>query len=85
MADRKERRFIQKERMRKAGLTQICSKKNYDSVNETYRSFFAMHWRNYPNLDIVPILKKKESPHTKRNLNVKRRSEARGYYGLKAN
>lgn len=59
MANRKERRFIQKERMKGDGVKRICDPSHYDSVNECHRSFFAMHWRNYPNLDIVPILRKK--------------------------
>ena len=84
MANRKERRFIVKEMMRQSSvknrkgfgytaLSQICKPKHYDGVNEQYRSFFAMHWRNFPNLDIIPIVQKKHSKHTKRNLNVKRK------------
>ncbi len=72
MANRKEIRFMQKERMKHDGMRKVCDPKNYDSVNESYRSFFAMHWRNYPNLDIVPIVKKRRTKHTPRNLNVRK-------------
>ena len=73
MANRKERRFIQKERMKNAGCKRINDPSHYDGVNEQYRSFFAMHWRYFPKLDIVPIIKKHEIKHTKRNLRVKRK------------
>ena len=76
MANRKEKRFIQKELMKKdrqLELKKICSPRYYDGINECYRSFFAMHWRNYPNLDIVPMIKKRQVKHTKRNLGVKRK------------
>lgn len=60
---RKEVRFMQKERMRKAGHTRICDPHNWDGVNERYRSFFAMHWRAFPNLRDVTILPKKKGAH----------------------
>ena len=76
MANRKERRFIIRELMRKAGIEKVNDPKHYDSVNRMHRSFFAMHWRHWPNLKVVDILPRHEPLHTKRNLSVKRKKEA---------
>lgn len=67
MANRKERRFIQKERMKKAGIGNLCKPDQYDNVNECYRSKFAMFWRSFPKMDIS-ILHRHRPRHTKRNL-----------------
>ena len=64
--DRKERRFIQKERMRAAGISNLC-KPRYDGVNECYHSPFAMYWRSFPKMDIS-IVHKSKPRRTKRNL-----------------
>lgn len=67
MSRRSSIRFMQKEQMKEAGFEKLC-KPRYDSVNQCYRSTFAMHWKDFPNMDIVPLIKKHKPKHTKRNL-----------------
>lgn len=67
MSRRSSIRFMQKEQMKTAGLEKIC-KPRYDSVNECYRSTFAMHWKDFPDMSNVPLIKKHRTKHTKRNL-----------------
>lgn len=76
MSDRSAFRFIQKEQMKAAGLEKICKPNRWDGINERYRSSFAMHWRNFPDMGTVPIIPKHRMKHTKRNLNIKRRAMA---------
>ena len=74
MSDRKERRFIIREQMKHAGVEKVNDPKNYDGVNSLHRSFFAMHWKHWPDLKTVDILPKHEVRHTKRNLGAKRKA-----------
>lgn len=73
MSQRSSVRFIQKERMKQAGLTKICKPDTYDGVNECYRSKFAMHWRTFPNMTDIPFIRKNKPKYTKRNLNTGKR------------
>lgn len=73
MANRKERRFIIHEQMVKSGIEKVNDPKHYDDINKMHRSFFAMHWKHWPDLKVVDILPNREPKHTKRNLGVKRK------------
>lgn len=68
MSRRSSIRFMQKEQMKKAGLEKICKPIHYDHQSECYRSSFAMHWRNFPDMNVISVVKRIVQKHTKRNL-----------------
>lgn len=68
MSRRSSIRFMQKEQMKLAGLEKICKPIRWDGESKRYRSTFAMHWRNFPDMGIISVVKQHVAKHTKRNL-----------------
>lgn len=68
MSRRSSIRFMQKEQMKNADFKKICKPTHYDSESRCYRSLFAMHWRNFPDMRIISVVRHYEPKHTKRNL-----------------
>ena len=65
-ATREAVRFMQHERMAADGHRNLNKQKWEDNVNKKKRSFFALHWMDYPRLDILRILpkgKRKKGEH----------------------
>lgn len=76
MSIRSSIRFMQKEQMKEAGFEKLCKPNRYDGVNQCYRSAFAMHWKDFPDMKAIPIILKRKPRHTRRNLNARKAAMA---------